>query len=59
MAVVQVNAMLLFKLISVFNTCTSFSWRVEVRQGAGSKKYLLNLYHNMMKNMFYGPHLVG
>jgi hypothetical protein len=27
--------------------------RVNVRQAAGRKMYLPNLYHNMMKNMLY------
>jgi hypothetical protein len=35
------------------------SRRVDVRQAAGRKKQLPNLYHNMMKNMLYRSHLVG
>jgi hypothetical protein len=38
---------------------TPVSRRVDVRQAAGRKKSLANLYHNMMKNMLYRPHLVG
>jgi hypothetical protein len=39
---------------------TPVSRRVDVRQAAGRKKFilLLNLYHNMMKNI-YRPNLVG
>jgi hypothetical protein len=38
---------------------TPVSRRVDVRQAAGRKNKLLNLYHNMIKNMLYRPHLVG
>jgi hypothetical protein len=38
---------------------TPVSRRVDVRQAAGRKNKLPNLYHNIVKIMLYRPHFVG